>query len=74
MKTFRSLNMRFQREQNKLRDGEDIEVRQTKRYRTYEYKDDDANNVLVRLFPFSSHYTLASAYFYGEVNGRVNVQ
>ena len=44
MKTFRSLNMRFQREQNKLRDKEDIEVRQAKRYRTYDYKDSDANN------------------------------
>ncbi len=36
--------MRFQREQNKLRDKEDIEVRQAKRYRTYDYKDSDANN------------------------------
>ncbi len=44
MKTFCSLNMRFQREQNKLRDKEDIEVRQAKRYRTYDYKDSDANN------------------------------
>ncbi len=44
MKTFRRLNMRFQREQNKLRDKEDIEVRQAKRYRTYDYKDNDANN------------------------------
>ncbi len=43
MKTFRSLNIRFQREQNKLRDKEDIEVRQAKRYRTYDYKDSDAN-------------------------------
>jgi hypothetical protein len=36
--------MRFQREQNKLRDKEDIEVRQAKRYHTYDYKDSDANS------------------------------
>jgi hypothetical protein len=36
--------MRLQREHNKLRDGEDIEVRQAKRYRTHDINDDDGNN------------------------------
>ncbi len=39
--------MRLQRGHNKLRDGEDIEVRQAKRYRTHDNNDDDGNIVMM---------------------------
>jgi hypothetical protein len=47
MKHFCSLYMRLQRGHNKLRDGEDIEVGQTKRYRTHDNNDDDGNIVML---------------------------
>jgi hypothetical protein len=47
MKHFCCLYMRLQRGHNKLRDGEDIEVGQAKRYRTHDNNDDDDGNIVM---------------------------